>query len=82
MFITASHLRAARALLDMKQSEVAMEAGVSVPTLKRLESETHGPQRATSSNVEAVARFYISRGVAFLFVDEDCGDGVRRTVGR
>ncbi|WP_156317280.1 helix-turn-helix domain-containing protein [Cypionkella psychrotolerans] len=76
MFLTSAHLRAARALLDLTQSEVAGEAGVSLPTLKRLESQASGPQRANSGNVEAVAHVYSKRGVSFLFPDRDSGIGV------
>jgi DNA-binding XRE family transcriptional regulator len=76
MFLTSAHLRAARALLGMSQTEVAGEAGVSLPTLKRLESEASGPKRANSGNVEAVAHVYRKRGVSFHFPDRDSGIGV------
>ena len=35
--ITAAHLRAARAVLDFSQKEVASGSGVSLATIKRLE---------------------------------------------
>lgn len=79
MFLTASHLRAARALMDMTQAAVALEAGVSLPTLKRLESDARGPGSANAGNVEAVARVYTKRGVEFLFSERDGGIGVRLT---
>jgi len=77
----ASHLRAARALVDMTQADVALEAGVSLPTLKRLESDAKGPASANAGNVEAVARVYTRRGVEFLFRERDGGIGVKLTKG-
>jgi transcriptional regulator with XRE-family HTH domain len=76
MFFRAAHFRAARALLDLSQAEVASAAGISLPTLKRLESETSGPQKANSRNVEALARVYTERGILFLFPDRDRVIGV------
>jgi predicted transcriptional regulator len=77
MFLTAAHLRAARAMLDMTQADVAGLAEVSLPTLKRLESQASGPQKANSTSVEAVARVYTEGGVRFLFEEGDAGVGVR-----
>lgn len=76
MFFRAAHFRAARALLDLTQAEVAAAAGISLPTLKRLESEASGPQKANSGNVEALARVYTERGIHFLFPDRDGAIGV------
>ena len=61
---TAAQLRAARAMLNLKQPEVAEAALVSVPTLKRAEGSGRPP-----ASVQAVA--YIRealerRGVVFL----------------
>ena len=78
MFLTAAHLRAARALLDLKQSDVAKEANVSIPTLKRMESEAAGPQKANAGNVVAIANVYTKRGIDFLFADGSDGVGVRQ----
>ena len=81
MFISAGQLRAARAYLGLSQTEVVAEAGISLPTLKRLESEASGPQRANLSNVEAVVNVYTNKGIQFLFADRDGAVGiqVRRT---
>lgn len=76
MFFRACHFRAARALLDASQAEIAALAGISLPTLKRLESESAGPSRANSSNVEALARVYSEKGVKFYFPDRDGVAGV------
>lgn len=76
MFLTAAHFRAARAMLDLSQAKVAEAAGISLPTLKRLESEASGPGKANSSNVEAVARVYAALGIRFLFPERDGGLGI------
>lgn len=81
MFVSSGQLRAARAYLGLSQTEVAAEAGISLPTLKRLESEASGPQRANLSNVEAVVNVYANKGIQFLFTDRDGAEGIqmRRT---
>lgn len=77
MFLTAAHMRAARAMLDMTQAEVAGLANVSLPTLKRLESAASGPKKANTASVEAIARVYTENGIRFLFQEGDDGIGVR-----
>lgn len=81
MFVTAAHLRAARAYLGLSQAEVALEADISLPTLKRLESEASGPQRANVSNVEAVTKVYTNRGIQFLLDDRDGVSGIQTRDG-
>ncbi len=71
MFFRAAHFRAARAMLDASQAEIAALAGISLPTLKRLESESSGPGRANSSNVEALAKVYMDKGIRFHFPERD-----------
>lgn len=71
MFFLAAHFRAARAMLDASQAEIAASAGISLPTLKRLESESSGPGRANSSNVQALAKVYSEKGIRFQFPDRD-----------
>ena len=77
MFASARQLRAARAYLGLTQTEVATEASISLPTLKRLESEASGPQRANLSNVEAVVNVYTNKGMQFLFTDRDGAEGIQ-----
>ncbi|MFN3973501.1 MAG: helix-turn-helix transcriptional regulator [Gemmobacter sp.] len=74
-------MRAARAMLDMTQADVARLAGVSLPTLKRLESQASGPQRANAASIEAVARVYTDKGVRFLFGESDGRMGVTHGTG-
>ena len=72
--VTAEQLRAARALLGWSQSELAKQAGMSLPTVKRVESE-RGPK------VSEEARFALQRALdlsGIEFIDENGGGpGVR-----
>jgi len=63
--LSASQLRAARALLDWSQTQLAEAAGLSLPTVKRMESEK-GPGKSTAENVEAVEDALTSAGIVFI----------------
>ena len=69
--ITAAQIRAGRALLNVKQSELAKAAGVSLATLNNIERGVGDPR---SSTLQAIERALKSAGIE---VDED---GVRETV--
>ena len=76
--LTANQLRAARGLLDWSQGQLAEAAGLSLPTIKRMESDK-GPGKSAAENVEAVRHALQSAGVIFL-ADGDItsgGPGVR-----
>ena len=72
--VTAEQLRAARALLGWSQTELAKQAGMSLPTVKRVETE-RGPK------VSEEARFALQRALGLSgieFIDENGGGpGVR-----
>jgi len=76
--LTAAQVRAARALLDWSQKDLAAKSKLSVPTIKRMEGAM-GPERSTQANVEAVRRALESAGVIFLEPksNKDGGAGVR-----
>ena len=64
--VTAAQLRAARGLLDWAQEHLAKMAGLSVSTVKRMESADTGPSKSSLANVEAVCRALEKGGVQFL----------------
>ena len=71
--ITPTQCKAARALLDWSQQDLADIAGVGVVTVRQLESGTHEPRRAT---LKVVRRAFEDAGVEFI--DENGGGpGVR-----
>jgi transcriptional regulator with XRE-family HTH domain len=71
--ISPSQCRAARALLDWSQQELADHAGVGIVTIRQLEAGVHEPRRAT---LDVVRRALEAAGVHFI--DENGGGaGVR-----
>jgi transcriptional regulator with XRE-family HTH domain len=67
-------LRAARALLGWSQTELAKQAGMSLPTVKRVETE-RGP-RVSEEARSALQRALVLGGIEFI--DENGGGpGVR-----
>lgn len=71
---TPGQIRAARALIGLSQSEVADRAQLSVPTVKRAESDTG--LRASAAAVTALKAALEAAGVEFI-PDSDGGAGVR-----
>jgi DNA-binding transcriptional regulator YiaG len=62
--ITADQLRAARALLDMSQPELSARAKVSVPTVKRCESNKSKAKVAAETR-QAIVTALQSAGIEF-----------------
>jgi predicted transcriptional regulator len=72
--INDKQMRAGRALLGWSREELAERAGLSAPTIKRM--EVVGPKRSSLENVMAVKKALESAGV--VFIDENGqGAGVR-----
>lgn len=69
--LTAEQLRAARAIVRMEQAELAVAAGLSVETIKRLE-RLRGPISANTSTEAALRRAFGEAGVIFI---EENGEG-------
>ncbi len=70
--ISARQLRAARALVGWGQKDLAEAAGLSLPTIQRM--ETLGLHRSAAGNVEKVQRALEAAGVEFT---DDDAPGVR-----
>ena len=75
MSLTAPQCRAARALLDWTQAELARHAAVSAGTVRGFEASRHVLHRATSA---AIRQALEAAGVVFLDPDAAGGEGVRR----
>lgn len=72
--ITASQIRAARQLAGVSQADIAEATGLSVPTIKRAESERDVV--ISSDSIAAIRRALEKAGV--IFVEENGeGPGVR-----
>jgi len=76
---TAAQLRAARHLASLSQADIAEATGLSLPTIKRAESE-----RDVSVSVEAVAAIRQAlESAGVIFVEENGeGPGVRLRKGK
>jgi transcriptional regulator with XRE-family HTH domain len=78
--VSIFQLKAARALLDWSQQELAAASGVSLPTVKRLEAGKGflGGRPETSLKLQ---RALEGAGIEFLYPN-DGGPGVRLRKGR
>lgn len=74
MPLTPGQCRAARALLDCTQDDLAAAADVSRSTVRGFEGGQHSLHRASTA---AIRRALEARGVFFLDADEHGGPGVR-----
>jgi transcriptional regulator with XRE-family HTH domain len=72
--ITSAQLRAARNLIGLSQGQVAQTTGLSVPTVKRAESEKDVP--VSRAAVDAIRKALENAGVIFIAEDAE-GAGVR-----
>lgn len=72
--ISASQIRGARAMLGMKQAELAERAGISKTGLVNIES---GCTDSKSSTLIAIQKTLEIAGIVFLEENGDGGAGVR-----
>jgi transcriptional regulator with XRE-family HTH domain len=73
--VSIRQIKAARALLDWSQEQLASEADVSVPTIKRLEAQD-GPLGGRSETGDKIRAALQAAGIEFI--DENGGGpGVR-----
>lgn len=76
MLLTALQIRAARALLEWTQPQLAAASGLSMMSIRRMEGPS-GPGQRSAANVEAVRKALEDAGVVFLSADDVGGPGVR-----
>lgn len=63
--VSIRQIKAARALVGMSQADLAKAAGVSVPTIKRLEAQD-GDLAGRASTIAAIRAALESAGMVFL----------------
>jgi transcriptional regulator with XRE-family HTH domain len=73
--VTAEQLRAARAILQMDQADLAKISGVSVETIKRLERQT-GKLHAKPETIIAIKKAFEAEHLEFLGDHDGNGAGV------
>ncbi len=74
--ITSAQMKAARALLGLDQKSLAALAGISVPTIQRMES-SQGQVRGVIDSLSRVVQALDDAGVELLGEDSNGGRGVR-----
>ena len=77
--ITSSQIRAARHLANLSQTDVATATGLSLPTIRRAESEREVSVSADA--IEAIRTALEAAGVIFVEENGD-GPGVRLRKGK
>jgi predicted transcriptional regulator len=75
LFLTSEQIRAARMLLRWEQRDLAEASGVSLPSIKRLETQP-GELAAQGRTVKAIADALEKAGVQFI-PENGGGAGVR-----
>jgi len=75
MSISSEQIRAARALLRWEQKDLAAASKVSLPSIKRLESQP-GPLAAQPRTVDALVTALEAGGIVFVAENGE-GPGVR-----
>lgn len=63
--MTGEQIRAARAFLGWKVTDLATASGVSVPTVQRIDA-TRGPVSGRFETIEAIRKAMVAAGVQFL----------------
>jgi len=81
MKISGNHIKAARALIGMEQSELAKRAGVSINTIRNMEAMGMGIVRVRLETLLRVQDALKSAGV-LLFEANGEGPGVRLRKGQ
>lgn len=76
ILVSIRQIKAARALVGMSQAELAEASGISLPTIKRLETG-EGDLRGRATTAEAITSALQGRGVEFIQPDKSGGQGVR-----
>ena len=74
--LTGAHLRAARALLRLKGSQLAAAAGVGLMSVKRAEASDFGTGLQADTEAKLVHALE-QLGIGFFFADADGAVGVR-----
>lgn len=69
-------IRAARALLDWSQTDLAKAASIGVATIRRMEA-TEGLVRGAANSVWKIQKALETAGIVFIPADDSGGPGVR-----
>ncbi|GGD30182.1 helix-turn-helix domain-containing protein [Sinisalibacter lacisalsi] len=73
--LTAGQIRAARAVLGLTISQLAIDTGIGLATLKRYEA-VEGVPKSRKGHLETLRKFLESAGIEFIGTPDD-GPGIR-----
>ena len=76
MIVSGNQLKAARALIGLEQSELAQEAGVSVNTIRNMESSGANPVNGRTDTLNKILEALKTLGIIFVAENGE-GPGVR-----
>jgi len=79
--VTTRQIKAARALLGWSQAELAKATGLSVPTIKRIESRAAGDLGGRADTAARIVAALGAAGAEFI-AENGGGVGVRMREGR
>ena len=77
MIIFAAQIRAARGLIKISQSELALACGLSLQTIRNFENSDEAIKKASFNTIEKIKEAIESKGVNFLDSNTSEGVGVR-----
>jgi transcriptional regulator with XRE-family HTH domain len=72
--LTPRQIKAARALLDWNQHELAAASGVKIGAVKDFESSKH---QLSAKGLTAIAKAFQNAGLVLFFGDDNGGSGAR-----
>jgi len=75
--ISIAQIKAARLFLGWEQADLAEKAGVSLPTIQRIENPKFGPGRSRLELIERLVAALEAGGVELIAPDSVKGPGVR-----
>ena len=75
--IYPKQIRAARGLLGINQTELALRSEVSPGTVKRIEALSSDDLRVTVDTLQRIQRALEADGIVFIAPDATLGPGVR-----
>jgi predicted transcriptional regulator len=79
--ICSLHIKLARTALGIIQEELAEKSGVSLPTIKNIETTNpNNKLKSNKSTIIALVKFFEDEGVEFLMEDGEIGVKIGQNV--
>lgn len=69
--ITAGQIRAARGMLNISQLELAVDAGLNIATISKIENDEKAFENASMATIKKIKSALESRGIVFIIPKTD-----------